>query len=92
MNRIKKWMETNYHRTTELCTIVFEGQTYIGHMYGSDECFDNNVFYQYFLTDTQLLKMYFTIPEGCDDYGDIDYDNPIDVIDDDAQDWIERII
>lgn len=70
----------NYRRCYELCTaynrfdtIDYNGVTYNGVMFGNDECFDGNDFYQYFHTaNGQLLKMFFDI---CDaDGNDIDLD------------------
>ena len=90
-NELKAWMEHKYGTATE-DTITFNGETYTGHMYGNDECFDTDEFYQYFLTADALLKMYYTVPNGCEDYGDIDYNQPYDVRDADAQYWIDHVI
>ena len=73
-------------------TITYDGKTYTGYMYGNDECFDADEFYQYFLTADALLKVYYTIPDGCEDYGDIDYSAPYDVRYADAQYWIDYVI
>lgn len=90
-NDLKSWMERKYGQTTEE-TITYDGKTYTGYMYGNDECFDGDEFFQYFLTADALLKMYYTIPDGCDDYGEIDYSAPYDVRDADAQYWIDYVI
>lgn len=92
MDELKKWMDVKYAENNTRETIEYNGEIYIGYMYGNDECFDQNDFYQYFLTNKGLLKMYFVIPDGCEDYGDIDYSNPCNVRDDDAQYWIDHII
>ena len=89
-NDLKAWMDHKYGESSTETTITCNGKTYTGHMYGNDECFDGNEFYQYFLTDSALLRMYYNIPEGCYDLGAIDYDAPYDVRVDDAQYWNEE--
>jgi hypothetical protein len=91
-NDLKVWMERQYGASRAEVTITCNGQTYIGHMYGSDECFDGNEFYQYFLTADALLRMYYNIPDGCTDFNDIDCNSPYDVRADDAQYWIDYVI
>ena len=93
-NELKAWMEENFGVSKAETTITCNGKTYTGHMYGNDECFAGNEFYQYFLTDNELLTMCFKIPEGCFDLGSaaIDYDAPYKVEDADAQYWIDYVI
>ena len=93
-NELKAWMEEKYGVSRTETTITFDGKTYTGHMYGNDECFAGDEFYQYFLTDNALLRMYYHIPEGCFDLGSdaIDYDAPYKVEDADAQYWIDYVI
>lgn len=88
---LKNWMENQYGKI-EQCTITFNSKEYTGYMYGNDECWDCNNFYQYFLTEDALYKAYFEVPEGCEDLGSLDYDNPIDLKDVDAQYFINYII
>jgi hypothetical protein len=92
-NNLKAWMDHYYGESPAEITITCNGKTYTGHMYGNDECFDGNEFFQYFLTtDCRLLKMYYHIPDGCEDLSDINYDAPYDVRADDAQYWIDYVI
>ena len=93
-DKLKAWMEEKYGVSRAETTITYNGKTYTGHMYGNDECVDGDEFYQYFLTDTELLRMYFHIPEGCYDLGSaaIDYDAPYNVWAEDVQYWIDYII
>jgi hypothetical protein len=91
-NNLKAWMDHYYGESSEEITITCNGKTYTGHMYGNDECFDGNEFFQYFLTADSLLKMYYHIPDGCEDLSNIDYDAPYDVRADDAQYWIDYVI
>ena len=89
---LKAWMDRKYGASSAEITITHRGKTYTGHMYGNDECFDGNEFYQYFLTADSLLKMYYNIPDGCEDLSNIDYSAPYDVRDADAQYWIDYVI
>jgi len=93
-NELKAWMEENFGVSKAETTITYKGKTYTGHMYGDDGCFVGDEFYQYFLTDTELLTMCFKIPEGCFDLGSpaIDYDAPYRVCVEDAQYWIDYVI
>ncbi len=91
-NKLKAWMEEKYGVSRAETSITYNGKTYIGHMYGNDECFAGDEFYQYFLTDTELLTMCFKIPDGCYDLSDIDYDAPYKVRAEDAQYWIDYVI
>ena len=85
---LKAWFSNKYGEST-IDTIA--GHT--GHMYGYDECFDTDSFYQYFLTqDGELLKMYFETPEDCEDYGNIDYDKPYRIASEDVNHWINYVI
>lgn len=91
MNELKKWLEKTYGET-EAITIMYEGKAYTGYMYGNDECYDGNDFYQYFLTDSTLYKAFYDIPDGETDLGNLDYDNPVDLQDADAQYYIDYVI
>lgn len=91
-NELKAWMERQYGASKAEINITYDGKTYTGHMYGNDDCFDGNEFYQFLLTDTALLRIYYDIPEGCTDFGTIDYGAPYDVRADDAQYWIDYVI
>lgn len=90
-NEIKMWMEHQYGQVSE-SKISFNGETYVGYMYGNDECYDTNEFFQYFLTADVLLKMYYEIPDGCEDYNNIDYNHPYAVRDAEAEYWINYVI
>jgi len=93
-NELKAWMEEKYGVSKAETTITYNGKTYTGYMYGNDECFAGDKFFQYFLTDTELLTMCFKIPEGCTDLGSaaIDYDAPYEVCVKDVQYWIDYVI
>jgi len=88
---LKNWMEEQYGKGTET-TINYEGKQITGIMYGNDECWDMNDFYQYLLTGDALFKAYFEVPEGCEDLGSLDYNNPINLKDADAQYFIKYVI
>ena len=89
---IKAWLERQYGESSTETTITCNGKTYIGHMYGNNECFDGNEFYQYFLTDSALLRMYYDIPDGRTDFNDIDYNSPYDVRAENVQYWLDYVI
>ena len=91
MNELKLWLEKQYGKGTE-ATINYEGKQIVGTMYGNDECFDTNDFYQFLLTDNTLYKAYYEIPDGCEDLGSLDYNNPIDLRDIDMQYYIDYVI
>lgn len=91
MESLKEWFEKEYGVSSET-EIAYEGQTYTGYMYGNDECFDCNEFYQYFLTEDKLYKAYFQIPDDDADFGNIDYEHPYKLIDADAQYYIDYVI
>ena len=51
--------------------------TLSGTMYGNDECFDNDGFYQILVVDDRkFFHCYYQIPNDCDDLGNIDYKHP----------------
>ena len=89
---LKAWMNRRYGTSHAKVTITHNGKTYTGHIYGNDECFDGNEFYQYFLTDNALLKFYYHIPDGCTDFNDIDYGAPYKVWAEDVQYWLDYVI
>ena len=91
MKELKKWLEKTYGEA-EATTIMYEGKAYTGYMYGNDECFSGNDFYQYFLTDDTLYKAFYSIPDGETDLGNLDYDNPVALQDADAQYFIDYVI
>lgn len=63
-------------------TVLVDGENYRIYMVGNDECFDTDEFYQYGITDDNLiLKFYFNVPKNSDDLGDVDYDHPYRVVD-----------
>ena len=89
---LKNYFSAKYGESQET-TITFDNEDYTGIMFGNDECFDCNDFYQYFLTtDGKLYKFYFEIPEGTEDFGNLDYDNPTNAEDADAQYWIDYVV
>lgn len=62
------------------CDITFNGERYIGNMYGNDECFDCNDFYQIVVADGKSYKFYYNADNvKDDDLSNIDYDKPLDV-------------
>lgn len=59
-----------------------------GIMYGDDECFDSNDFYQYFVSDSGVLyKVYYDISESTK-LDTIQYENP-DAIERLEEDYFE---
>jgi len=91
-NELKAWMEEKFGPSSTETSIAFNGKTYTGHIFGNDECFNGNEFFQYFLTDDALLKLYYHIPEGCTDFGTIDYNSPYKVRAEDVQYWLDYVI
>ena len=89
---LKAWMDRKYGTSSAEVTITHNGKTYTGHMYGNDECFDGNEFFQYFLTDDALFRMYYNIPDECEDLSNINYKTPYDVRAEDAQYWLDYVI
>ena len=89
---LKAWMERRFGARTQKVNITYNGKTYTGHIYGNDECFEGNEFFQYFLTDDALLKFYYHIPDGCTDFNAIDYGTPYDVRAEDVQYWLDYVI
>jgi len=89
---MKAWMDRKFGTSKAKTTVTCDGKTYTGHMYGNDDCFDGNDFFQFFLTDDALLKLYYHIPEGCTDFNGIDYDAPYDVRAEDAQYWLDYVV
>ncbi len=88
---LKAWMDRKFGASRKT-TITCNGKTYTGHMYGNDECFEGDEFYQYFLTDDALFTMYYNIPDGCEDLSNINYKTPYDVRAEDAQYWLDYVI
>ncbi len=89
---LKKWMESRYGESLET-TVNYNGEQIIGIMYGNDECFDVNEFYQYLLTaDGNLYKAYFDIPVDTEDLSNLDYENPYSMKEEDINYWIDFII
>lgn len=95
-NQLKQWLESLHYTGTEWKLQWLESLNYAGTetelrelkgtMYGNDSCFDTNEFYQYFLTDNgELYKAYYEIPDGCDDFSEIDYSKPYRMAREDEQ-------
>ena len=93
-SELKAWMEERFGVSKAETTITYNGKTYTGYMYGNDECFDGDEFYQFLLTDDALIMLYYDIPEGCYDLGSdaIDYDAPYDVMVVDEQLFLDYVI
>ena len=91
-NELKAWMDRKYGTSSAEVTITYNGKTYTGHIFGNDECFDGDKFFQYFLTADSLYKMYYNIPDGCEDLNNINYDAPYDVRAEDVQYWLDYVI
>ena len=90
-SKLKEWMERKFGASPKT-TIMYNGKTYTGHIFGNDDCYDGNEFFQYFLTEDALLKLYYHIPDGCTDFNAIDYSAPYKILADDAQYWIDYVI
>lgn len=89
---LKNWMENTYGESHEI-TINYDGKQVTGIMYGNDECFDTNDFYQYFLTsDGKLYKAYFEIPDNTKNLSDLDYENPYSTTEEDVDYWIDFVV
>jgi len=68
-------------RSTATVTLPSDGQTITGTMFGDSDCWDNERFYQYLISDDgDLYKLMYTVPADCDDLGDLDYENPEDAL------------
>lgn len=77
MNKYKESYES-YYGEGSYCNITFKRKKFKGLMYGNDECFDGDEFYQVFLPDNDdaIYYFYYDIPVSCTDYGEINYDKP----------------
>ena len=61
--------------------IVFENKRYTGTMYGNDECFDIDQFYQIVVADGKSYKFYYDADNVKNyDLSNIDYDNPLEIV------------
>lgn len=57
--------------------VEYDGKTYSVYLFGNDEMFDGNRFYQYGIDETgKTYKFYY---DGTEDLDEIDYESPIDV-------------
>lgn len=88
---LRSWLKKTYGHETEI-EITHRDKQITGYMYGNNECFDANEFYQFLLTEYSLYKTYYEIPEGCDDLGSLDYNNPYGLIDVNAHYYIDYVI
>lgn len=80
MIKLEKGLTNIFGKGVE-CSVYFEGKEIKGTMYGNDECFDVNNFYQYLLTqDNKLLYCFYNIPDGVE-LDEINYDYPINIED-----------
>ena len=52
-----------------------------GTMYGNDECFDMDDFYQILVVGDRVYKCFYSIPDGTDDLSTIDYENADRMVD-----------
>ena len=71
-------------------TVVVERDfTISGLMYGNDECFDLDGFYQYVVTPDDKVYACYYDAEGFDDLGDIDYEHAECICDvtGEVEDW-----
>ena len=91
-SKLKAWMDHKYGESSAEITITHNGKTYTGHIFGNDDCYDADEFYQYFLTEDALLKLYYHIPDGCTDYNSINYSAPYDVRAENVQYWLDNVI
>lgn len=82
---LKNWMDNRYFVADQTSTVTCGETTLTGYMYGNDECFDGEGFYQYLLTaDAKLYKAYYDIPDDESELDSLDYDHPCDVVEQDA--------
>lgn len=79
MKRLKTWLENNYGKGTEMTVTCGEEQI-TGTMYGNDECWEMNKFYQFLLTENAIYKAYLYVPDYCGELNSIDYKNPYDLL------------
>ena len=75
MKKVESYLKERYGEGGEV-KVEFEGKEITGVMYGDDECFEMNDFYQYLLTKDTLYKAFYEIPNDNDDLGSLDYENP----------------
>lgn len=56
--------------------VSFNGKVIAGEMTGNDECWENNMFYQFFVsTDSELFKCFYDVEEG-EELDCVDYAHP----------------
>lgn len=80
----KKALEVFYGEGREI-EVNFEGKKIKGVMFGNDECFECDDFYQYLLTKEKLLLCFYNTEENGNqiELDHIDYTNPVKVLEGD---------
>lgn len=83
---IKKWAEERYTNEKRLedvfptYDIVVDGMEYKNAtIFGNDECFDVDEFYQYMLVGNSLYMAYYDYDDECELW-EIDYEKPYKVV------------
>ncbi len=71
---------TKMLRNSELTEITVDGETMTGYVFGDDEMFDGDEFYQYFYCNGRLYQAYYSCEDCLEDLGAVDYEHPYNVV------------
>ena len=78
--KLNRYFKEMYGEGTP-CSITYNNCRYTGTMYGNEECFDIDQFYQVVVADGKAYKFYYNADDvENNDINNIDYENPIDVM------------
>jgi len=82
MDKYNDLFKEIYGYGTTMTVTTEDGSTISGIMFGNDECFDVNEFYQILVAGGKVYKCYYQLPEDDDgDLSNIDYEHPYRVDD-----------
>ena len=69
------YFEKIYGKGTEITVTTGNGSTVSGVMFGNDECFNVNEFYQILVAAGKVYKCYYQLPDDDGDLSNIDYEH-----------------
>lgn len=80
MNKYNNYFEEIYGKGTEMTVTTETGETISGMMYGNDECFVLNEFFQILVSGEKVYRCFYCLDQfrQSDDYwdlGNIDYEH-----------------
>ena len=78
--KLRKYFENMYGEGIPYSAVI-DGVRYEGLRYGNDECFDIDQFYQVVVSGDKAYKFYYDADDAPNnDINNIDYDNPLDIV------------